>query len=59
MVHVKWVPCHHGMARPQISDGGEGLQIRRVAENIVNKQARTVDKGRSFGLEVGLEGGGG
>jgi hypothetical protein len=28
--HVKWVPCHHGMARPQIADGGDGLQIRRV-----------------------------
>jgi hypothetical protein len=25
--HVKRVPCHHGMARPQVADGGEGLQI--------------------------------
>jgi hypothetical protein len=24
--HVKWVPCHHGMARPQVADGGDGLQ---------------------------------
>jgi hypothetical protein len=35
--HVKWVPCHHGMARPQVADGGEGLQIWRVAANILNK----------------------
>jgi hypothetical protein len=27
-------PCHHGMARPQVADGGEGLQIWRVAANI-------------------------
>jgi hypothetical protein len=19
---VRWVPCHHGMARPQVADGG-------------------------------------
>jgi len=19
--HVRWVPCHHGMARPQVVDG--------------------------------------
>jgi hypothetical protein len=28
-VHVKWVPCHHGTARPQVADGGDGLQIWR------------------------------
>jgi hypothetical protein len=21
--HVRWVPCHHGMARPQVADGGK------------------------------------
>jgi hypothetical protein len=42
--HVKWVPCHHGMARPQVADG-EGIQIRRVAANILNKQSWTADKG--------------
>jgi hypothetical protein len=26
--HIKWVPCHHGMARPQVVDGGDGLQTR-------------------------------
>jgi len=20
--HVRWFPCHHGMARPQVADGG-------------------------------------
>jgi hypothetical protein len=25
--HVRWVPCHHGMARPQVADGGDSLQF--------------------------------
>jgi hypothetical protein len=25
--HVKWVHCHHGMACPQVTDRGDGLQI--------------------------------
>jgi hypothetical protein len=25
--HVKWVHCHHGMARPHVADRGDGLQI--------------------------------
>jgi hypothetical protein len=28
--HVKWVPCHHGMAHPQVADRGDGLLIWRV-----------------------------
>jgi hypothetical protein len=36
--HVKWVPCHHGMVHPQVADGGDVLQIWRVAANILNKQ---------------------
>jgi hypothetical protein len=39
MYHVKWMPCQHGMARPQVADGGDGLQIWRVAANILNKQS--------------------
>jgi hypothetical protein len=39
-----WVPCHHDMARPHVADGGDGLQILRVAANILNKQSRTADK---------------
>jgi hypothetical protein len=34
------------MTRPQVADGGEGLQIWRVAANILlNKQWQTDDKG--------------
>jgi hypothetical protein len=43
--HVKWVPCHHGMGRPQVADRGDGLQIWRVAANILNKQSLTADRG--------------
>jgi hypothetical protein len=21
--HFRWVPCHHGMARPHVTDGGK------------------------------------
>jgi hypothetical protein len=54
--HVRWVPCYHGMARPQVADGGDALQFWRVAANILNKQSRTADKGwsSSLGLGVGL-----
>jgi hypothetical protein len=45
--HVKWVPCHHNMVRRQVADGGDGLQIWRVAANILNKQSRTADRGWS------------
>jgi hypothetical protein len=48
--HVRWVPCHHDMARPQVADGGDGLQIWRIAGNILNKQSRTADKPRSSNL---------
>jgi hypothetical protein len=51
--HVKWVPCHHGTARPQVAAGGDGLQIWRVAANILNKQSRTADRGWSSSLGVG------
>lgn len=29
------VPCHHGTARPEDADRGEGLRIRRTAANIL------------------------
>jgi hypothetical protein len=41
------------MARPQVADGGDVLQILRVVANILNKQLRTADKGQSSSLEVG------
>jgi hypothetical protein len=47
------VRCHHGMARPQVADGGDGLQMWRVTGNILNKQSRTADKGWPSSLWVG------
>jgi hypothetical protein len=38
---------------PQVEDGGDGLQIWRIAVNILNKQSRTADKGWSSRLGVG------
>jgi hypothetical protein len=38
------------MERPQVADGGDGLQIWRVPANILNKQSRTADKGWSSSL---------
>jgi hypothetical protein len=40
------------MVRPWVADGGDGLQMWRVAANILNKQPRIADKGWSFCLEV-------
>jgi hypothetical protein len=37
-------PCHRGMQRPRIADGGDGLLIWRVAANILNKQWRKASK---------------
>jgi hypothetical protein len=48
-----WAPCHHGIARRQVADGGDGLQIWRVAANILNKQSRTADNERSSSLGFG------
>ena len=45
--------CKYGLARPQVGDGGEGLQVWRLAANILNNQSRTADKRRSFRLEFG------
>jgi hypothetical protein len=55
LTHVKWVPCHHGMARPQVANAGHGLQIWRVADNSLNNLSRTADKGWSSSLGVGLK----
>jgi hypothetical protein len=33
------------MARPLVADGGNGLQVPRVAANILNKLSPTADKG--------------
>jgi hypothetical protein len=39
LTHVTWDPGHHSMMLPQILDEGEGLQIWRVAVNILSKQS--------------------
>jgi len=43
-----------GMVHPQVGDGGEGLQILRVAVNILNKQLQTANKGWSSSLWLGV-----
>jgi hypothetical protein len=52
IIHLRRVPCHHGMARPQVADGGHSLQFWRVAVNILNKQSWTAYKGWSSSFEV-------
>jgi hypothetical protein len=51
--HFKWDPCHHGMSCPQVADGADGLQILRVAANILNKQSQRANRGWPSSLVVG------
>jgi hypothetical protein len=37
--HVRLVACHYSMSRPQVADGGDGLQIWKVAANMLNKKS--------------------
>jgi hypothetical protein len=39
-----WVPCHHDTAPPQVAAVEHGLQIRRVAANMLNKHSRHLAK---------------
>jgi hypothetical protein len=41
------------MARPQVADGGDGLQVWMVAANKLNKLSRTADRGWPSSLGVG------
>jgi hypothetical protein len=43
----------NGMASLWVADGGDSLQIWRVAANILNKQSWTANKGWSSSLVVG------
>jgi hypothetical protein len=43
--HVKWVPCHQGMARPWVTDGGDDFHRWKVAVSMLAKQSQRVDKG--------------
>jgi len=45
-------PCYHGMELPQIADGGDGLQIWRVAVNILHTHSRTAYHGWSSNLRI-------
>jgi len=35
----------NNMANPRVADGGDGLQMWRIAANILDKQSWTDDKG--------------
>ena len=54
-VYATWTmnvgPCHHGMARPQVADGGTASNMVGSCE--LNKQPRTADEERSSSLGVG------
>jgi hypothetical protein len=41
------------MARLQVADGGDGLQIWKVPVNILNKQSQAADKGWPSSVGVG------
>jgi hypothetical protein len=41
------------MSRPRVADRGDGLQIWRVAANMLNKQSRTTDSGWSSCMGFG------
>jgi len=43
---------HHSMAHSWVVDGGDSLQMWRVAANALNKQLQTADKGWSSHLGV-------
>jgi hypothetical protein len=47
--HVKCITGHHGKARPQVADGGDGLQIWRVAAKVLNKKSEELTGGGSAG----------
>jgi hypothetical protein len=46
-------PSLHGMVGRGVAVGGDGLQICRVAANILNMKSRTADVGWSYSLECG------
>ena len=43
----------HDMACTQVAAGGDGLQVRRVAANILDKQWQTAEKEWSSSMDVG------
>jgi hypothetical protein len=51
--HVRLIPCHQVMVRPQVAEEGDGPQIWRAAANMLNKQSWIAEKGSHSGLGVG------
>jgi hypothetical protein len=51
-IYVKWFPFYHDMARPQVADGGDGLQILRVAANILSRVFVTNNAGSGLDERV-------
>jgi hypothetical protein len=41
MLHPVWVLCQDDLGRVQVPGDTDGLQIWRVAANVLNKQSRT------------------
>ena len=50
-----WVPVTTKWRVPWVADGGVGLQIWRLAANILNKQSWTADQELSSSLGVWRE----
>jgi hypothetical protein len=46
-------PCYHGVARPGVADGGDGLKIWTVDAIIMKNKSRRGDKGWSSSLGDG------
>jgi hypothetical protein len=46
-------PCHSSMVHSQVSDGGDDLQMWRLAAKVMSKQSQTADKGWFSGVRVG------
>jgi hypothetical protein len=44
IIRDKWVPCNPNMPRPQVADGGNDLQIRKVSSNTLDKQSRRAER---------------
>jgi hypothetical protein len=51
--HISWANCHHGVARPQVVEGGNSHQTRKVDANMWDKQSRISDKVRRSVLGLG------
>jgi hypothetical protein len=46
-------PCHHDTPRPRVTDIGDGLEICRLADNILSKQSRRPKRGGPPALWLG------